>query len=303
MICKSPASEMEGNLGRGASKRMKKLRLGTYRRLTLQSMINSLLKQLSFLTSQASEQQSPLQVSPAAQSSVSSSSRGAEFNSINQNKSFFQVHDRLYISLFDASRTSQVAVHELTSNFLIIPYDKIAKERLVNPILADSDELSIADIHDFDSMMSARARQNAGSKLVVCAGTLPVFRARTVVLLGSHMIISHGLSLETVARAFDPLRDLLQCTVLEDSMRTAIEDAVWAEELTASNCWGALSSAMAAGMIDFGHPFAPSSDGDSDGVCIEELLHYSECVPDARPPLHGPAYSALQCALVPKMRA
>ena len=199
----------------------------------------------------------------------------ATISCMDQNKSLIHLHNRLYISLFDAPRSSQIALHELSSNFLIIPFDKNYRERLMSSDLLDNDGLSLAEIYDFDLMMQAVTRQNPGSKLVVCAGAFPTIRARTAILLGSHMILSLGLSYDFVSLAFSPLRELLKYPILDDN--ALMDDGVWNEELTASNCWGALSSAVATGMVDFGHPFA--SGNSQASLCVEELLHYSECVP------------------------
>ena len=97
----------------------------------------------------------------------------ATISCMDQNKSLIHLHNRLYISLFDAPRSSQIALHELSSNFLIIPFDKNHRERLMSSDLLDNDGLSLAEIYDFDLMMQAVTRQNPGSKLVVCAGAFP----------------------------------------------------------------------------------------------------------------------------------
>ena len=86
------------------------------------------------------------------------------------------------------------------------------------------------------------------------------------------MLLSRNLSLEDIIHAFAPLRDVLRCPMLEDPSLLNDDDAAWAEDLTASNCWGALWAVAKGGMIDFGQPHA--EDGDS--LCVEELLHYSE---------------------------
>ena len=106
-----------------------------------------------------------------------------------QSYSFIHLHRRLYLSLFDPTRTSVVAPHELHRNFVIVPYPSSSKWKKYPRQIKEKKEkgeISLAEIFNFDCMMRAVARQNPEAKLVVCAGEGPSTRARTVLLLGCH---------------------------------------------------------------------------------------------------------------------
>jgi hypothetical protein len=187
-----------------------------------------------------------------------------------QNHSFIHLHKRIYFSLFDPSQSAVMALHELNNGFVIVPFNRgfESGSRRHFEIL-ERGPISLAEIYSFDCMMRAVARQNPDSKLVVCTGALTAVRARTALLVGSHMLLSLGVSLKNTMQAFAPLHDLLRCPIKSD------DECAWLQELTAENCWGALSTALGHRWIEFGRPFG---GGDDDGVSlsVEEYLHYSE---------------------------
>jgi hypothetical protein len=199
-----------------------------------------------------------------------------------QSKSFVHLHRRLYLSLFDPVRSSVVAHHELNTNFLIIPFNFGSKSILPNGLEAIESKgpISLAEIYNFDCMMRAVARQNPNAKLVLCAGTPPAVRARVVLLLGCHMILSHGVSIKRVFRAFAPLRGLPDFPIVEDisSDSNREESCEWSRDLTAASCWGALDTAMAHRWLNLGKPFTAGAEADTE-LCVEEYLHYAEYVP------------------------
>ena len=185
-----------------------------------------------------------------------------------QSASFIHLHRRLYLSLFDPNRTFVVALHELNRNFVLVPYNLGSKKLLWQ---VGKDQVSLAEIYNFDCMMRAVARQNPDAKLIICGGLRPVILARTILLLGCHMILSLGMAIDTVRSTFAPLRSLPGCPIPEDHPVDS-DGNTWCEELTAASCWEALSSAKSHRWIDFDCPFVVG-----EGVlCIEEYLHYSE---------------------------
>ncbi len=126
-----------------------------------------------------------------------------------QSFSFIHLHRRLYLSLFDPIRTSVVAPHELNRNFVIVPYPS-KREKISRQLKEKNEkgEISLAEIFNFDCMMRAVARQKPEAKLVVCAGEGPTTRARTVLLLGCHMVLSLGVALDLTCRTFALLPNL-----------------------------------------------------------------------------------------------
>ena len=188
-----------------------------------------------------------------------------------QSVSFIHLHRRLYVSLFDPIRTSAVAMHELSRNFVLVPYNLGCRTSVRQAEVIEKGQVSLAEIYNFDCMMRAIARQNPGAKIIICAGLHPIVRARTTLLLGCHMILSLGVSLDTARRTFDPLSSLQGFPIPEEPCDDS-DGNLWSGELTAASCWEALAVAKAHRWIDFDQPFVVG-----EGVlCIEEYLHYSE---------------------------
>ena len=188
-----------------------------------------------------------------------------------QSVSFIHLHRRLYLSLFDPTCTSAVALHQLNRNFVLVPYNLGSKTSLQHAKIIERGQVSLAEIYNFDCMMRAVARQNPESKIITCAGVHPEVRARTILLLGCHMILSLGVTLDTTHGTFAPLRSLPGCPIPEDHPVDS-DGNLWSEELTATSCWEALASAKANRWIDLDCPFVVG-----EGVlCVEEYLHYSK---------------------------
>jgi hypothetical protein len=181
------------------------------------------------------------------------------------------LHRQIYLSLFDPIRTSAVAFHELNRNFVLVPFNLGCKKSFFQFEIKAKAQVSLAEIFNFDCMMRAVARQNPDSKLVICAGSHRFELARTILLLGCHMILSLGVTLDATRRTFDPLSSFQGCTIPEDPCDDN-DGNLWSGELTAASCWEALVAAKAHRWIDFDQPFVVG-----EGVlCVEEYLHYSE---------------------------
>ncbi len=189
--------------------------------------------------------------------------------------SFVHVNRNIYLSLFDTARSSLLAHHELNHKFLIIPFSSGLNipfsEMSAN---LDNGPVSLAEIYNFDCVLQALERQNPDTKLVICTGVIPAIRTRAVLLLGCHLILSGRSSLKGTCRAFRPLLTIPDCPLSEDS-RTEQNDessGIWADELTAASCWGAISAAVAVGLTDAG----PAAFADGEGELFAEYLHYSK---------------------------
>jgi hypothetical protein len=189
-----------------------------------------------------------------------------------QSLSFIHLHRLLYLSLFDPIRTSVVAPHELNRNFIIVPFN-IERKNSPWPLKEkiEKGQVSLAEIFNFDCMMRSAARQNPDAKLIICAGKEPATRARTVLLLGCHIVLSLGVALDFSCSTFALLHSLPGCPMPEDPPETG-DDNVWCGEMTASSCWEALAAAKANRWIDFDRPFVVGKEV----LCVEEYLHYSK---------------------------
>jgi hypothetical protein len=173
--------------------------------------------------------------------------------------------------MFDPIRTSTVALHELNRNFVLVPYNLGSNTALRQAEIIEKGQVSLAEIYNFDCMMRAVDRQNPDAKLIICAGLEPAIRARTVLLLGCHMILSLGVTLDTTRGTFAPLRSLPGCPIPEDPPNEN-DGNLWSGELTAASCWEALTVAKGNRWIDFDRPFVVGEEV----LCVEEYLHYSE---------------------------
>ena len=191
-----------------------------------------------------------------------------------QSKSFIHLHRRLYLSLFDKEHSVPVALHELNTNFLIIPFD-FGCEPFCHSGVQEKSPISLAEIYNFDCMMRAIARQNPSGKLVLCIASAPAVRAKAALLIGCHMILSLDVSLKRTVRTFAPLNRLSDFMITSEKVDEVEGDmnGEWKGQLTAAACWGALNAAKAQGWIDLAKPFTAGTQGGSE-LCVEEYLHY-----------------------------
>ena len=197
---------------------------------------------------------------------------------IERSNSFLRVDRNLYLSMLNAEQTSVLALHELNRNFLIVPINLECSTGLHQTAdIIERGHVSLAEIYNFDCKMQAIVRQNPNTKLVVCTGLVPAMRTRTVLLLGCHLILSRKVSLSRAFNAFSPLHSLPDYPIFEAPSMDPNEDtcAVWAGELTAASCWGALFTAVSCRWLDL----EPTLTEDWGELCIAEYLHYIEYVP------------------------
>jgi hypothetical protein len=200
--------------------------------------------------------------------------------SLNFTLSFVRLHKRLFLSLFDPEKTSVMALHELNNNFLILPFvpDPMAWSNMpeTGHEVSSHCQVSLAEIYSFDSMIRAHERQNPGTKLVFSVSSCPLHRARAVLLLGCHMIMTREISLKRTLRLFAPVSDLLESPIPDSPRAFAVGAFVGGGgELTAAGCWGAVAAAKGHGWIDLGRVFVTGTEAGG-ALYVDEYLHYSE---------------------------
>jgi hypothetical protein len=105
---------------------------------------------------------------------------------LNHAPGFVQAHQHLFLALYEETQAKRMAQHMLKSKFVVVP--------CVHSIETNGCEQFVPsplqEIYRFDELANQASRQNAGLRLVFCAGLNPVIQARVAFLLGCHMLIS-----------------------------------------------------------------------------------------------------------------
>ena len=173
------------------------------------------------------------------------------------------VFGRLHLTLHGAENAAKVArMDGETSNFLIIPgsSNDVQGERFVQPGFGPS---SLTEIFKFDEMICQIERSHPSQKLVVCAGRLPLERARTAFLVGCHLIISHRTDLEQTYMTLEKLHGIFEQV-----------SSAKGGELSVRSCLAAVYAAKKWDWIDFRERFnvLPTM---SHSMQIDEYMHYA----------------------------
>ena len=170
--------------------------------------------------------------------------------------SFLSIHSRLYLALYSEEQAERIARHELNSNFLICPLTTTFPSQVENRNVICS---CLEEIYKFDQMCQTVTRQNEGFKIVLCTGTEPSQQIKITFLLGCHMIMNYGWSLDNALSAFDRLREMFDAGGQDGSMQSS---------------WRAIFWAKRRGWINFKETFDMGLDGN-DVIQMDEYLHYS----------------------------
>ena len=111
--------------------------------------------------------------------------------------SFFQVHQQIYLSLYDKKQTEQLAQHTVSGKYVVVP--SVSGRGLDTDLSLKTigfSPTSLVDIHKFNAMVDQIARQNRDSKLVFVAGADAQDQMRAVFLIGCHLMIAKGFDAE-----------------------------------------------------------------------------------------------------------
>ena len=178
--------------------------------------------------------------------------------------SFFQVHQQIYLSLYDKKQTEQLAQHTVSGKYVVVP--SVSGRGLDTDLSLKTigfSPTSLVDIHKFNAMVDQIARQNRDSKLVFVAGADAQDQMRAVFLIGCHLMIAKGFDAEGAFQVFEKFDDLF---VIEDGRTVCMMD-----------CWRCFHHAVVIGWIDFGEHF--DMNGPNEGaIDIEQFMHYSRFV-------------------------
>ena len=169
-----------------------------------------------------------------------------------------QAYDHLFLALYEETQAKKMARHTLKSKFVVVPCFHSVETNGCGQFVPSP----LQEIHRFDELANQATRQNAGLRLVFCAGLNPVIQARVAFLLGCHMVISLEMDPGAVYAIF------------------RIEGCI-GEGLLAA--WSALQCAKTMGWINFQDHFQ-LDDVDDETIQMDEYLHYSRLKNEHSPP-------------------
>ncbi len=106
---------------------------------------------------------------------------------------FIDICDGIFLSLFESDLTECMAQLKITGKFALIP---LCPNQMTSTTPKKFGPSSLAEIYRFDAMLRAFKRQNPSCKIVVCAGIENHLQAKSVFLMGCHLIMTHGMLLQ-----------------------------------------------------------------------------------------------------------
>jgi hypothetical protein len=160
-----------------------------------------------------------------------------------------QAYDHLFLALYEETQAKRMAQHTLKSKFVVVPCVHFVETNGCEQFVPSP----LQEIYRFDELANQASRQNAGLRLVFCAGLNPALQARVAFLLGCHMLISLEMDPGTVYAIFR-------------------KQGCIGEGLLAG--WWALLCAKTMGWINFQDHFQ-LDDADHETIQMDEYLHYS----------------------------
>jgi hypothetical protein len=182
------------------------------------------------------------------------------------NPSFFHIHNRFYLALCSHEHAEVLAKHELSNRFLVVSL-KSHKNEESDTLLSSEDSegcfkpCSLSRIFKFDKMATSLERKSPSMRLVFCTGHDQTEQVSTALLLGCHMIMSHGCGFEETNLAFKYFHS--KAAVPSDSNNVSIQ-----------NCWRAVCQAKCRNWIDL-ESMSQIQDECVGAICMQEYLHYA----------------------------
>ena len=170
-----------------------------------------------------------------------------------QNTSFIRVYDRLHLALHDKEQAERIARHDFLNrdSYMVVEMDPEPEATIFVPSC-------LSCIHDFCQSVSKKELTSSRHKIVFCTRPDSISVARSVFLIGCHLIMGHNLGHEETFEAFQPVYDALQ-------------DVFACPHLSIKSCWHALRHAKTKGWVDF----SDSELCPDDEPLFEEYLHYA----------------------------
>jgi hypothetical protein len=121
---------------------------------------------------------------------------------------------------------------------------------------------SLAHIYSFHQSLVSMLDTIADKNLVIMVNYDPKLLTTFALLLGGHMIISQGMSIEDVAECFSPISVMFSNFTDGNGTDLAVED-----------CWRAIHRATVLGWVTFN---LPQEDDRDEAINMDEYLHYDD---------------------------
>jgi hypothetical protein len=172
-----------------------------------------------------------------------------------QSSSFCQIHERLFLALFNRRQAALMSQHILKVKFLVVPAET---EMFADDIDLESfTTRSLAEVLAFNDRVNRLVRKNMDLKLVFEGTTSRLVQRGIAFLLGCHMAISHGLTADQVSARFD------EHLSLRENLHPDLVKA-----------WSAIAHASTVGWLvpplSFHHEI-----GNKLTINLDEYLHYA----------------------------
>jgi hypothetical protein len=175
--------------------------------------------------------------------------------------SFFHIYDRFYLALHDRDQAEKLAQHEFIVSYVIVPLHVLDQSSCADCFYPHS----LTEIYEFDGIIRKVEIASERQNIVFCSDSRPVSVARSVFLIGCHIMMHHNLKPDEIYKAFEPLHHMLD---------TFIKEPHWSLQ----SCWRALDSAKRHRWVDFQQSFKAESGIADDEPLIEEYLHYARYI-------------------------
>ena len=175
--------------------------------------------------------------------------------------SFFRVHQKIYLALYDAKQTENMALHAISGKHVVVPItSKCGPEPNASSEEVGFSPSSLAEIYKFNEIVNEVARRNPDSKVIFAAGTNTQHHIRVVFLIGCHLMISLGIDAERTFKVFKKFDEFFVCGA--------------ERSLGMIDCWRSFHRAALMGWVDFKERFDLEFP-DEYTIDMEEFIHYS----------------------------
>ena len=177
------------------------------------------------------------------------------------------VQSRLYLGLGAESEVIDLASRNLAGKHMTIDLktlcERISSLLLIHPH-RDFVPSPLTDLYLFDAWIQSLFLADSG-RFVFCPGLRASMQVRVCFLLGSHLIMTHGIGFEEVYLSFRPLHALFNHFSTEKGVHSSICKA-----------WRALCASKCIGWINFCKSTSRNSSRDRmDCIDLEEMVHYA----------------------------
>ncbi len=123
------------------------------------------------------------------------------FNSDEEGLKLMKINSRITVSL-----SSEETAQKFVECHIVEPRSKV----VLTETGENSVSFSLEEMFEFDDIMQKLVKGQVNRGIIVCTGSETNRQARTLMLLGCHMVISQGMGFEEAFLIFRPLHSLIQ---------------------------------------------------------------------------------------------